>query len=142
MPAAVLPDLVAQAPVGEPAECDVASKKGKPRRSVAEMQLEMHNKGAFFLQFSEPGSAPNGDRIARTPAYAKGVSDFRAMEEKGFFITLDGCMFPHEQYCTPKGVSTLKGHQRSCYFFTGVAPEASTLSGKGKKRYAHLHHGC
>lgn len=141
MPAAVLPDLVAQAPVGEPAECDAVTKKGKPRRSVAEMQLEMCNKGAFFLQFKEPTEAPNGNTIARTPAYVKGIADFRAMEEKGFFVTVDGCLFPHDQYCAPKGGSTLKGHQRSCYFFTGVAPEPSTLTGPAsKKRYASSDH--
>lgn len=54
------------------------------------------------------------------------------MEEKGFLVTTDGCMFPHEQYGVRGAGATLKGHQRSCYFFTGMMPWKLTTGKAGK----------
>lgn len=59
-PAAPLPDLVPHRPLGEEAECD-QTKRGKPRRSVAEMQLEMASRDGFFIEFKVPHIDPAGD---------------------------------------------------------------------------------
>lgn len=53
------------------------------------------------------------------------------MMEKGVQVTKDGCMLPHEQYGVRGKGSTLKGHQRSAYFFTGVTPARAASKKKG-----------
>lgn len=130
-PAAPLPDIVHVPAAGDAAPCDV-KKRGAPRRSVAEMQLEMYNKNGFFFKFEEPTHNPAGEAIAKTAAYAQGVKDYRTMEEKGFFVTTDGCIFPHDQYGRHQHGATLKGYQRSTFFFSGLMPEKATKSKKGK----------
>jgi hypothetical protein len=96
------------------------------------MQLEMFNKGAVFLKFAEPDFAPDGTPIPKDEAYKKGVQQWRQMEEKGFMLTTDGCMFPHEQYGVRGAGATLKGHQRSTFFFTGMMPWRQTVGNTGK----------
>lgn len=130
-PVSPLPDIRHVPAAGDQAPCDVV-KRGAPRRSVAEMQLEMFNKGAFFFKFEEPSHDPAGQPIAKTKAYEQGVRDFRTMEDKGFFVTKDGCIFPHDQYGRHQKGAILKGYQRSTFFFTGMMPEKATLTGKGK----------
>jgi len=63
--------------------------------------------GAVLLSFVEP---------PETPAIA--ASLWRAMEAKGFFITTDGCIFPHKYYWSSneKG-DQHSGHVRSIDFF-------------------------
>jgi Zinc-binding loop region of homing endonuclease len=157
-----LPDVVALPPVGDAAEQDAETKRGAPRRSTAEMQLEMFNKGAFFFRcglasalpaaasndapsststnpralrrFEEPAHDPAGRKIDKSRGYAEGLKDYRAMEEKGFRVSTDGCMFPHEQYCVTGGGATLKGHQRASFFATGLCPEGETVRKKKGKR--------
>lgn len=114
-PLAPLPDLVRKHPQGDPAECDREEGKGK-RRSVAEITLEMYNKGAYFLEFEHPLDS-EGRPVELDQ---KGESDFRQMEKKGFLVTVDGCLIPYDQYCTR---ATLRGHQRSAYFFTGLSTQ-------------------
>ncbi len=54
------------------------------------------------------------------------------MEEKGYFVTKDGCLIPHELYSTtPSKGKSLKGHQRSSYFFTGLTNASSTALASG-----------
>ena len=132
LPRSPLPDLVHKSPKGKAASCD-EMKRGAPRRSVAEMQAEVWNKGGHLLTFKEPVNDPNGTPIVKNEEYKKGVKDFRTMEEKGFFVSTDGCIFPHELYAERGAGSILKGHQRSSYFFTGVTPRASTLDRKKGK---------
>ena len=67
-PLAQLSDLVPQPARGDEAECD-QTKRGKPRRSVAEMQLEMANRGGFFIDFEVPSTDPAGDPVAHTKEY-------------------------------------------------------------------------
>lgn len=67
-PSAPLSDLVPHPARGDDAECD-QTKRGKPRRSVAEMQLEMANRGGFFIDFEVPTADPAGDPIAHTKEY-------------------------------------------------------------------------
>lgn len=130
LPPQDLPDLVARPPVGDPAECDADESKGR-KRSQAEIQLEMYNKGAFFFHFDEPVNDPKGQPIEKSAGYIQGAKQFRVMEDKGFRVTTDGCIIPYEHYCTPKKGAVLKGHQRSTYFFTGLTPSA--LTGKRNK---------
>lgn len=130
-PVSPLPDIKHVPAAGDPAPCDVV-KRGAPRRSVAEMQLEMFNKNGFFLEFKEPTHNPAGEAIAKTAAYQQGVKDFRTMEEKGFLVTKDGCIFPHDQYGRHQKGAVLKGYQRSTFFFTGLMPEKATQPAKGK----------
>jgi len=131
LPVTPLPDLTHKSPAGKEAPCDEV-KRGKPRRSVGEMQLEMYNKGGHFLIFEEPDCDPNCFPIPKGEDYAKGVKDFRTMEEKGFLISKDGCIFPHEQYGVRGAGATLKGHQRSSFFFTGLVPERAAAAKTGK----------
>ena len=156
-PVTPLADLVPKPPRGEPAECDQLSKKGAPRRSLAEMQLEMVNRGAFFINFDVPNTDPAGKPIPQTKEYKvrlcaiqgrgshlghklvlitvvhvqQGVKDFKTMMEKGVLVTSDGCICPHEQYGVRDKGSTLRGHLRSAYFFTGVTPARMA---KGKQQ--------
>lgn len=130
-PVSQLPDIAHVSAAGNQAPCDVV-KRGAPRRSVAEMQLEMYSKNAFFFLFAEPTHDPTGKAIAKTPAYQKGVKDFRTMEDKGFLVTKDGCIFPHDQYGQHQKGAILKGYQRSTFFFTGMMPEKATQTGGGK----------
>ena len=58
-PVSPLPDICKKSASGLDAPADQI-KRGAPRRSVAEMQLEVYNKGAWFLRFSEPDKAPDG----------------------------------------------------------------------------------
>lgn len=69
-----LPDLVPVAPKGDEAE---PSTRGAPRRSVAEMQLEMFERGAFFFRFGSVTTDPKGRAISRTASYEKGAADYR-----------------------------------------------------------------
>jgi hypothetical protein len=62
LPWSQLSDLVHKPSSGGPAECDEV-KRGKSRRSVSEMQLEMANKGAQFLVFEVPITDPRGNPI-------------------------------------------------------------------------------
>jgi hypothetical protein len=62
----------------------------------------------------------------------KGIDDFQAMQQKGFFVTHDGCILPHELYGTRQKGAVLKGHQRSIFFFTGVMPAKMAKPSKGK----------
>lgn len=120
LPLRTLPDLVEKAPHGDPAECDQDMGQRGKRRADHDIILEMCNKGASFIVF-EPPRDPAGSLISHEP---KGKSDFKAMERKGFLVTRDGCLVPYEHYCTPRKGATLKGHQRSVYYFTGVTTSA------------------
>ena len=53
---------------GDDAEWD-QENGGKPRRYVSEIQLEMANKGALFIDFEVPTKDPAGDPIEHTNAY-------------------------------------------------------------------------
>lgn len=146
LPKSPLPDLVREPPAGGPAHGDEV-KRGAARRTSAAMQLEMVNKGAFFPRFQQPTFAPDGTTplptltksddaraTAEEKAYAKCVQDFRCMEEKGFLVTKDcGCLLPHDQYGSKGAGNSIKGHQRSAYFFTAITPMRDTDAGKGKK---------
>lgn len=61
----------------------------------------------------------------------KGVKDFKTMMEKGVLVTTDGCILPHKQYGVRGQGSTLKGYQRSAYFFTGQTPARMAKTKKG-----------
>lgn len=98
------------------------------------MQLEMVNKGAFFLKFKQPRHAQDTTSPAEEAEYLKGVQDYRTVEEKGFFVTKDiGCLLPHKQYGVRGEGSTLKGYQRASFFFSGVTPWRDTAVGRAKK---------
>lgn len=56
------------------------------------------------------------------------------MMEKGVRVTKDGCILPHEQYGVRGKGSTLKGHLRSAYFFTGKTPARAATGKKVKER--------
>ncbi len=142
LPKSPLPDLVRESPAGRAAHLD-EGKRGAPRRSTAAMQLEMVNKGAFFLHFQQPVLAPDGTPLpavnngesatAEERAYSKSVQDFRCMEEKGFLVTKDiGCLLPHDQYGSKGAGDTLKGHQRAAYFFCALIPKRDTVEMKKK----------
>ena len=145
LPKSPLPDLVRDPPAGQAAHLD-EGKRGAPRRSTAAMQLEMVNKGAFFIKFQQPTLAPDGTPLpvvkpkikaatatAEEKAYSKNVKDFRCMEEKGFLVTKDcGCLLPHDQYGSKGAGDTLKGHQRVSYFFCAITPKRDTVESKKK----------
>jgi len=63
--------------------------------------------GARFLQFNQP---------ANTTPEAR--DKWRTMENKGLFVTLDGCIFPHKYYWSSnKQGDKYSGHLRSADYF-------------------------
>lgn len=121
-PAQPLPDLVSQ-----PAVESEATKAKGVKRALSEIQLEHLNKGAFFFDFEEPAVGWDGMPVDNEGTARKvGVKQFREMEEKGFRVTKDGCIMPQERYGIRGQGASLKGHQRSCFFFVNATPIRAT----------------
>lgn len=134
-----------------------AKKRQKPRATSAGTRAEQLAKGAFLIEFDDPGTNFL-DLLARPlpagvgePVRLTGDAierEYRTMERKGFLVTRDlGCLIPHAQYCTYQQGATKKGHQRSCAFFTRMLPtqprgKAATRDADGWPIDLQISHLC
>jgi len=104
------PEMNTATDLSDPSPSPATSTK----RSVPVIRKEMLELGCHFFRFAPP---PSG-----TPKQA--ADKWRTMEEKGFLVSKDGCIFPYGYYReTEKGGDKFKGHQRSSYFFHGRRPD-------------------
>jgi len=77
------------------------------KRTSGEIRESTLSTGAVLLKFDQPPDTPK-----------EYVEQWRTLEDKGFHVTDDGCIFPYKYYWSSFGKGHKnKGHQRSYAFF-------------------------
>jgi hypothetical protein len=87
------------------------------KRSEPEIRKEVLEQGGFLFNFQVPTVPFENNKTF--------IDQWRTMERKGFFVTVDGCLLPYSYYRKSCKGDKLKGHQRSASFFFGRTPDRS-----------------
>jgi len=94
------------------------TKTTKLKRSEADIRKETLSQGALLFKFAELAHPSDAK------AYKKFRDQWRTLEQKGLFVTADGCLLPYSYYRKSNASGDrLKGHLRSAHFFFGREPD-------------------
>lgn len=89
-----------------------SNNNNNKKRSDADIRKEVLEEGGHLFEFTNK-SKSSGDHL----------SNWTVMQEKGFFVTTDGCILPYVYFRKSNSSGhKFKGHQRSSRFFHGRSP--------------------